>query len=126
MEPKSTVLVFVCFAVALLVIFAPGLWADLRAAVAAIRAGAKPERREPRGGYAAIFDEDAPAGQTTLRINLPPDNWRKFQSDKPVRESPGHRNFGIPARSDTSDWPVLDGSHPGLTGGVGRHILGDH
>lgn len=100
MEPTPTVLVFVCFALALLAIFAPGLWADLRAAVAHIRAGARTERRSARGGYAS------------LRTNLPPGNWRKFQGGQPLRESPGHRNFGIPRSA--SDWPVLDGQHPGL------------
>lgn len=97
MEPSSTVLVFVCFALALLAIFGPGLWADLRAAVAAIRAGAQPDRRSPRGGYAAL----------------------------PVRQSPGHRNFGIPPQPRGSLTDVLEGQHPGLTG-VARHVLGDH
>lgn len=40
-----------------------------------------------------------------------------------VRQSPGHRNFGIPRQA--SEWPVLEGQHPGLTG-VARHVLGDH
>ncbi|TXH08095.1 MAG: hypothetical protein E6R03_18495 [Hyphomicrobiaceae bacterium] len=127
MEPTPTVLVFVCFALALLAIFAPGLWADLRAAVAHIRAGVQSERRSARGGYSAM--ERALAKRDQIR--------------EAVRQSPGHRNFGIPRspswRDESpepfydralrqtigGDRPVLEGQHPGLTG-VARHVLGDH
>jgi hypothetical protein len=82
--------------------------ADLAARVRDLRYGARPLHGVARGGYQA------------------------------VRESPGHRNFGIPRRADP---PLpgrivdVDGAADGLLAGmaytppsgpVARHILGDH
>lgn len=79
---------------------------DLAVRLRGLRSGAVPLQRPTRGGYAAHSHGEAYSA--------------------PVRKSPGHRNFGIPARpGGLSDFTVLDSPVP-TEGAVARHVFSDH
>lgn len=99
--------ILLVMAVLVAVLF-PNLLHDLAARIRALRAGAVPVDDPVAAGYDLL----APRRVLTAR---------GFEA---VRQSPGHRNFGIPRSLGTDLGSALTGRHPGLD--PAAHILGDH